>query len=414
MSWLAPAGALSPAQLRVLDQGLTRHLVVEGFAGSGKTALLLHRAATLRDCRKIGPKEMRIFTYTNVLKGYLGSSLDLLGLPRSILSTFDAWCLDLHRRHISTRLPRDCGQTDFQRMRDHVERHLVEAGLAGGTLDAALVDEGQDLPPQAFRILARAAKHVLVTLDPSQRIFPGGSTPAQVRAALGLQPADPSLRVDLGYRCGREVATFAAGFLDDPGERSRFLAQAREARIAGQKPLACFGAGQDGVDARMLGLVRQRLSLGERIGVLLPRTHQVRQLADRFRQAGIPVELALPRLDPGEAEADFSNNVPKLCTYHSAKGISFDSVFLPLLENESFPRDAGPARRRMLFVGITRAAKWLFMGRAMDRVFDEDPWLEEGGRMGVMIVQRDHNPTASSKETAPDAGRFMGGQTSFF
>ena len=413
MTWLAPASALSPAQRRVLDQGLTRHLVVEGPAGSGKTALLLHRAAILRDCRKIDPEGMRIFTYTNVLKGYLGSSLDLLGLPRSILTTFDAWCRDLHRRHISPHLPRDCGRTDFQRLRDRVERHLAEAGTARALLDAALVDEGQDLPPQAFRIFARAAKHVLVTMDPSQRIFPGGSTSAQVRAALGLRPADPELRVDLGYRCGREMAAFAAGFLDDPGERSRFLAQAREARMAGQKPLACFGADQDVVDARMLELVRQRLSLGERIGLLLSRTRQVHQYADLLHQAGIPTELGLPRLDPGEAEADFGNNVPKLCTFHSAKGISFDSVFLPMLDDESFPRDAGPARRRLLFVGITRAAKWVFLGRAMDRVFDEDPWLEEGGRMGTLIVQRDHNPTASSKATAPDAG-IMGGQPSFF
>jgi superfamily I DNA/RNA helicase len=414
MSWLAPASALTPAQLRVLDQGLTRHLVVEGPAGSGKTALLLHRAAALRDGRKIDPEGMRIFTYTNVLKGYLGSSLDLLGLPQSILTTFDAWCLDLHRRHISSHLPRDCGRTDFQLLRDRVERHLALAGTARALLDAALVDEGQDLPPQAFRILARAAKHVLVNLDPSQRIFPGGSTPAQVRAALGLRPADPELRVGLGHRCGREVATFAAGFLDDPGERSRFLAQAREARLAGQQPLACFGAGQDDVDARMLELVRQRLSLGERIGLLLSRTHQVRQFAERLRQAGIPMELALPRLDPCEAEADFGNNLPKLCTFHSAKGISFDSVFLPMLDNESFPRDAGPARRRLLFVGITRAAKWVFLGRAMDRAFDEDPWLEEGGRMGTLILQRDPNPAASSKATAPDAGRFLGGQPSFF
>jgi DNA helicase-2/ATP-dependent DNA helicase PcrA len=56
-----------------------------------------------------------------------------------------------------------------------------------------------------------------------------------------------------------------------------------------------------------------------------------------------------------------------LLTFHRAKGLEFDAVFLPRLEERELPsRQArtGTAlaeERRLLYVGITRARKWLFI-----------------------------------------------------
>jgi len=136
-------------------------------------------------------------------------------------------------------------------------------------------------------------------------------------------------------------------------------------------------------------------------------------VAARLREAGIPVELALPPKGPCGAEARFENNLPKLCTYHSAKGISFDSVFLPRLENASFPRDAGPARRRLLFVGLTRAAIWVFLGRDQRQPFDEDPWIEEAVKSRFLIAQSGGGPVPSYEESTSKAGP-ANGQPSFF
>jgi DNA helicase-2/ATP-dependent DNA helicase PcrA len=56
-----------------------------------------------------------------------------------------------------------------------------------------------------------------------------------------------------------------------------------------------------------------------------------------------------------------------LLTLHRAKGLEFDGVFLPRLEEKELP--VGKARsaaaiaeeRRLLYVGITRARRWLFI-----------------------------------------------------
>jgi DNA helicase-2/ATP-dependent DNA helicase PcrA len=60
-----------------------------------------------------------------------------------------------------------------------------------------------------------------------------------------------------------------------------------------------------------------------------------------------------------------------LLTYHRAKGLEFDAVFLPLLEERELPtRQAArdeellAEERRLLYVGITRARRYLFLSRS--------------------------------------------------
>jgi len=59
-----------------------------------------------------------------------------------------------------------------------------------------------------------------------------------------------------------------------------------------------------------------------------------------------------------------------LLTYHRAKGLEFEAVFLPLLEDKELParqardEEAVAEERRLLYVGITRARRHLFLSRA--------------------------------------------------
>lgn len=53
--------------------------------------------------------------------------------------------------------------------------------------------------------------------------------------------------------------------------------------------------------------------------------------------------------------------------YHSAKGLTFDTVILPRLVPSAFGK-MGPERiERMLFVGITRAIRWVYLSTVADR-----------------------------------------------
>lgn len=60
----------------------------------------------------------------------------------------------------------------------------------------------------------------------------------------------------------------------------------------------------------------------------------------------------------------------KVATYHSSKGLEFDRVILPMVDDGFFPNrdvseedmeDEMNKARNLLFVGMTRARTWLYM-----------------------------------------------------
>jgi superfamily I DNA/RNA helicase len=117
MGWLVPFSELTDAQRRAVLLSPELHRVFAGPPGSGKTMVLLHRAANLRDAFDIEPARLRIFVFTNTLKSYLRSELGLLRLPGFCVSTFDGWCLRFFHAVVRGRVPMDGGETDYPRLR---------------------------------------------------------------------------------------------------------------------------------------------------------------------------------------------------------------------------------------------------------------------------------------------------------
>ena len=72
-----------------------------------------------------------------------------------------------------------------------------------------------------------------------------------------------------------------------------------------------------------------------------------------------------------------------LLTYHRAKGLEFDAVFLPRLVDGELPFRSGRAKadpqeeRRLLYVGITRARRYLFLTWPVDGRSRPSPFLDE-------------------------------------
>src|SRR4029077_15922637 len=74
-----------------------------------------------------------------------------------------------------------------------------------------------------------------------------------------------------------------------------------------------------------------------------------------------------------------------LLTYHRAKGLEFDAVFLPRLLDKELPfrsqrSAADPVEeRRLLYVGITRSRRHLYLSWPRDPRSVPSPFLEELG-----------------------------------
>lgn len=352
-TWLLPRNELTPEQLRAIELPHTEHQVIVGAPGSGKTQILLHRANELR--RRLGSPagRFRILVFTNVLKTYIRSALELLCLPENTVTTFDDWCKSFHEQHISRRLPWNDAKRcpDFDAIRQAVARQIADNSLPLPLYDFTLVDEGQDLDATCFATLRRVSRHVTVCLDYKQQIYEHGANEVDILAALGLRRRNLTL-LD-AYRCSPYVARLAAQLLDDPAERQQYLRQVRTEQTERETPLLYKAASLEDERRRLIEVLRQRLLTDQRMAVLFPLRRQVFGFARGLAAAGIEVET--------QQNLDFGSCRPKLITFHSAKGLTFDSVLLPRLTSDSFPRVNLERIRRLLFVAATRATRWVYL-----------------------------------------------------
>jgi DNA helicase-2/ATP-dependent DNA helicase PcrA len=106
------------------------------------------------------------------------------------------------------------------------------------------------------------------------------------------------------------------------------------------------------------------------------------------------------RYDPGSREVRGVH----LLTYHRAKGLEFDAVFLPRLDEKELPTrlartaDERDEERRLFYVGITRARSFL----AITWSRDPSPFLAELG-VETRPVRRAPTPVISSDPLLFDA-----------
>jgi len=382
-TWLVPRDELTVDQLRAVEQNKNEHRVICGAPGSGKTQVLLHRAKYLQDAYKSHPNRFRIFVYTRVLKEYIRSAFELLDIPESCVVTLDEWCLQYHRQYIKGSRPWDeeSKAPDFAAIRNAVLHSLRTQLLSFRKYDFVLVDEAQDLDPEAFDILRLISEHITICMDNKQQIYDHGSDEGSILVKLGLKRRNISL-LD-AFRCCPYIVRVASELIQDPKSRQDYLNQGRMPQTEREKPLLYLASDFDDEFERIVEILKTRILKGDSIAILLPWNKLIYGMSKGLGEAGIKTEAG--------KETDFGTNLPKLLTYQSAKGLTFDTVLMPRLVNRYFKNVTQSRLERLLFVGTTRATSWVYYSGSRHSaipVLDRLSALESTGSIVVQTATR--------------------------
>jgi superfamily I DNA/RNA helicase len=379
MPFLLHDSQLTREQRAIVELRPDRHHLVLGPPGSGKTQVLLHRARWLRDRANTPPDRFRIFVFTNVLSQFIRQSLDYLAIPPGTVQTFDDWCGGLWETLVGGRKPKVPAPgigLDYPAIRRGVAVTLHKSPVPARLLDFAMVDEGQDLDAYAYQILRAAVTHVSVFADARQQIFEGGLGEAEILTALGVAQQTASLLP--AYRNSPDVAKLASYF-GNHFDGLNYTAKDR------QRPCFYVAADWDDEIDQMAIIIREQMRLNHKVCIIVPTNRDLYGVAKRLGERGVPVEKATPPRGGGPP-ADFNTLTPKIATYHSAKGLTFDCVILPKLVENNFLRVTGPRRHRLLLVGITRATQWVYLSTVRGYELKEVALLREAEAKGDLFV----------------------------
>jgi superfamily I DNA/RNA helicase len=341
---MVPHNRLGEAQLAVLNRCLQvkqGRLWIQGVAGSGKTVLLVHaiREALIENSNL----SVCVVVFTHALK-------------------------DL----VKTGMPEHLG---------HVPVMTYHSFLSNPRqYDLIVVDEVQDLKENELANLAQCATKLIVAGDGDQSIYVGGVSQAQIVKLLSPE----THRLAVLYRLTEKLRQIARAILPQTHIET-----------------AAMGRTNPNVDVRLAHASDSESEIAwvwrqsaryarptDPSAILLPNKRMINRFINSVcRMQDIPepayvtlenrgvdyntinahlakhaINLRYIGNDFGALSESDERPIIYLMTYHSAKGLDYDTVFLPHLDSTTcFWRDDEQLARRLFFVAATRCRRNLIM-----------------------------------------------------
>ncbi|MER6497954.1 AAA family ATPase [Streptomyces sp. NPDC001455] len=312
------------------------HLVT-GEPGCGKSVLASQRAALLA----LTGVRVHLLTRSNLLRQNLAVHGDVE------VSTVHAWIHAWHRARTGEPAPQ-AAEDWF----DWPELFALAAVEEPERPFAVVVDEGQDLPRPFYRLCRLLGVPVTVFADECQRITDTQSTLDEISTAVGDCTRH---RLPHQYRTTRPIAALAARYYTGatpPPLPSRTGPVPRLWRYGDQRALVAQLVGHaERHPQRTIGVVlrttRQQLTLHEQLERAAPRLRSQAYVGAAAEGRHRTLDLRRPGI--------------RVISRASAKGLEFDSVFVPDVHTDS--GDPGAAALRMMYyVLLTRAREEVHLG----------------------------------------------------
>lgn len=316
--WMIKESELDENQRSVLNAVVDKSCIVSGCAGSGKSILALVKAQRIQKERG---NDYQIVVFTKALCRYMNSGRKQLGLNKTFTYHWD-WKNRLH-----------CPKSDY-----------------------IIVDEIQDFTTDEIREFIQATrKQFFFYGDTAQSIYEGLKDTIDVDdIRFSINEARNAKYWELynNYRLPVPVARLSQYIgVDLPP----FVASTYKSPEKEVPHIIEYDSYTEQLEAIHRIIEDQNLT---DVAILLPHNNNVLFAYNHLRNMGGNYELRYKDNEDYKQSQDtlnFDSSNPKIMTYHSAKGLQFETVFLPFLE------DYEEEQRKALYVAVTRTYKNLYL-----------------------------------------------------
>ena len=312
-SWYINESELDDYQVRIVRRNLNSSFIVKGCAGSGKTVLALWRAKELSEQ---GNEDYLIIVFTRALKQFIEDGIHTIGVDESKVLYHWEW---VNRR-------------------------------GKPSADYIIIDEVQDFDTDELRDLQNAAKkHFILFGDSAQQLYKNIPNKGKLLTMeeIQIQTGIPMEPLVINHRLPKKIARIAqkVTLSNDPLED-------RCNKEGVNKPrLVLCSTFEEQLDYIKDVVKAQNYT---DVGILFPTNSDVTKAKDYFDKKGFGVEKK-SGYGANSMDLDFTTENPKMMTYHSAKGLQFEAVFIPMCI-VSDEKDRNP-----LYVALTRSYRDLFI-----------------------------------------------------
>jgi hypothetical protein len=341
MTWMIKYDKLDDDQKDFVDNEINKkgNIWIKGFAGSGKSVMLIH---ALRKKLDSSPNaNVCVVVYTHSLIDMFKMGMAELGMPFVPVMTY----------------------------------HQFKKGYQ--SYDYIFCDEVQDLPADILAQMKERSQHVYVAGDSNQSIYDNTVTPSEIGSIINARPFELT-RI---YRLTRSIMNAISNLLpnmDIFGSRKDMTKKDVSIRLGKAYDKEeeveyvweqASNAASEGYTAVVLLPIHDYIIEFANLVLKLNNKRSwsfeennwgkpdYNSLNRHFRNEGVKIEYI------GNSYGSFQNaernrNVI-LMTYHSAKGMDFDNVFLPFLSDDiSISRSD---EETLFMVAITRSKMNLFI-----------------------------------------------------
>lgn len=318
--WMIKESELDDDQLHVLMETLDKSCVVSGCAGSGKSVLALIKAQRVQKERG---DDYKVIVFTKALCRYMNSGRSELGLKNEFYYHWD-WVKN-HR----------CSSAEY-----------------------IIVDEIQDFSEEEIdQFIQATGKNFFFFGDTAQSIYEGLKTTVAVDEIRDIVPMGSKVKnweLYRNYRLPLPVARVVQSVGIDLPPFIESVYKSRETAMP--VFLKCPTQGEQ---VETIHRIISQRGLTD-VAILLPGNETVKTVHGQLTRLGGSYELKYNDRSDFRNNRDslsFTSSNPKIMTYHSAKGLQFEAVFLPCIENFS----GEEKDRKALYVAMTRTYRNLYV-----------------------------------------------------